>query len=193
MSPFFLIHTQKKTLFESEENALRQNAVRQRLRKYETDVACVTSWRVCPQMNTSAQNLHLGPFMNDVTCRLRPLRLEPLTPPCCVTGEVFSSPQRGGRAFIDFINWVIFFIYCRNFDKMLCNTFNGCLTRDVCNWDVLTFADKHTRWWCHRAATTLRQKLDGGTDKEGVELLFLASSLENKVMFTFWDGEKSFF
>lgn len=114
-------------------------------------------------------------------------------PPCCVTGEVFSSPQRGGRAFIDFINWVIFFIYCRNFDKMLCNTFNGCLTRDVCNWDVLTFADKHTRWWCHRGATTLRRKLDGGTDKEDVELLFLVSSLENKVMFTFWDGEKSFF
>lgn len=96
-------------------------------------------------------------------------------------------------AFIDFINWVIFFIYCRNFDKMLCNTFNGCLTRDVCNWDVLTFADKHTRWRCHRAATTLRRKLDGGTDKEDVELLFLTSSLENKVMFTFWDGEKSFF
>lgn len=40
---------------------------------------------------------------------------------------------------------------------------------------------------------TLRRKLDGGTDKEDVELLFLASSLENKVMFTFWDGEKSFF
>lgn len=162
MSSFFWIHTQEN-LFWNEEN----------LRQTESDgnLGSASPVSRSPDQHVCTQTA-FGSFYE-----WRHSSPASLMAPCCATAG------GGSGTLIHFISWVIFFP-SSNFEEMLC----GRSTRAQCSEVVLTFADSHTRWWCHR----LESLLDWGKNERAEPTKKMLSAVFQHSAFTFWDGEKSF-